>query len=168
MADPSITATRSEDRAPTLFQAALGKRWRQLPRSVQRLHSVQDRETISGRARQPRRDLLARLAAYCFGLPTAADDVELIRSKARTAHGEVWQRDFAGRSFARYCRPPSARGTVESFGALSFEQALLVENATFVVERGWCLGVPIPSVLLPRSCAKEFAVNDDFHFDVGL
>ena len=53
---------------------------------------------------------------------------------------------------------------------MTYEQALPVENATlsFLVERGWFLGVPIPSFLLPRSCAKEFAVNDHFHFDVGL
>ena len=58
----------------------------------------------------------------------------------------------------------------ERFGALTYEQVLAVENATlsFLVERGWLLGVPIPSFLLPRSCAKEFALNDHFHFDVGL
>ena len=46
----------------------------------------------------------------------------------------------------------------------------VVENATlsFLVERGWFLGVPIPSFLLPRSCAKEFAIQEHFHFDVGL
>jgi len=38
----------------------------------------------------------------------------------------------------------------------------------FVVQRGWFLGVPIPSFLLPRSRAKEFALADRFHFDVGL
>jgi hypothetical protein len=58
----------------------------------------------------------------------------------------------------------------ERFGALTCEQALPVETATqfFLAERGWFLDLPIPSFLLPRSCAKQFAVNDQFHFDVGL
>jgi hypothetical protein len=126
MADPSITATRSQDPAPTLFQAALGERWRQLPRSVQRLRSVQDRETSSGRARVScGRGLLARLVACCFGLPTAADDAERSLGKARTAHGEVWQRDFAGRRFRSLLSASVRRGHCrECFGALSFEQAL--------------------------------------------
>jgi len=172
LADLSITASCSEEPAPTLFQAALGERWRQLPRSVQRLHSVHDRESFSGRARVSRgRGLLARLAACCFGLPRAAEDVELTLTKTRTPHGEIWQRDFGGRRFrsvlSASVRPWHYR---ERFGAFTYEQALPVENATlsFVVERGWLLGVPIPAILLPRSCAKEFAVDDHFHFDVAL
>jgi Domain of unknown function (DUF4166)/Saccharopine dehydrogenase NADP binding domain len=172
IAELSITDTYAEAPAPTLFQTALGERWLQLPRSVQRLHSVQDRESFSGRARVTRgRGLLARLAAWCFAFPTAADDVELTLTKTQTPRGEIWERDFAGRRFRSVLtasvRPWHYR---ERFGALTYEQALPVENATlsFMVERGWFLGVPMPSFLLPRSCAKEFAVNDHFHFDVGL
>jgi saccharopine dehydrogenase-like NADP-dependent oxidoreductase len=171
-AELSITASCSQEPAPTLFQAALGDRWRQLPPSVQRLHSVQDRESFSGRARVTRgRGLLARLAARCFALPTAGEDVALTLTKSRTPRGEVWQRDFAGRKF-RSVLTASARPWHyrERFGALTYEQALPVENATlsFLVERGWFLGVPIPSFLLTRSCAKEFAIQEHFHFDVGL
>ena len=172
MAELSITDSFAKEPAPTLLQTALGDRWLQLPQSVQRLHSVQDRESFSGRARVTRgRGLLARLAAWYFAFPTAADDVELTLTKTRTPRGEVWERDFAGRRFRSVLtasvRPCHYR---ERFGALTYEQALPVENATlsFLVERGWFLGVPIPSFLLPRSCAKEFAVNDHFHFDVGL
>ena len=172
MAELSITDTFAEEPAPTLFQTALGDRWLQLPRSVQRLHSVRDRESFSGRARVTRgRGLLARLAAWYFAFPTAGGDVELTLTKTQTPRGEVWERDFAGRRFRSVLtasvRPWHYR---ERFGALTYEQVLAVENATlsFLVERGWLLGVPIPSFLLPRSCAKEFALNDHFHFDVGL
>ena len=172
MAELSIADTYAEEPAPTLFLTALGDRWLQLPRSVQRLHSVQDRESFSGRARVTRgRGLLARLAAWYFAFPTAGDDVELTLTKTQTPGGEVWERDFAGRRF-RSVLTASARPWHyrERFGALTYEQALAVENATlsFLVERGWLLGVPIPSFLLPRSCAREFALNDHFHFDVGL
>ena len=172
MADLSIANTSSAGPAPTLFQAALGDSWRQLPRSLQRLHSVQEQETFTGRARVSRgHGPLARLAAWYFGFPAAGEDVHLTLTTTRTARGEVWERDFAGRKFRSILTAAERPGRYrERFGALTYEQALPVENATlcFLVERGWFLGVPIPSFLLPCSRAKEFAVDDRFHFDVGL
>jgi len=172
MADLSIASTSSAKPAPTLFQTALGDSWWQLPRSLQRLHAVQGREIFTGRARVSRgRGLLARLAAWYFRFPAAGEDVELTLTKTRTARGEVWERDFAGRKFRSILTAAERPGHYrERFGALTYEQALPVENATlfFVVQRGWFLGVPIPSFLLPRSRAKEFALADRFHFDVGL
>jgi Domain of unknown function (DUF4166) len=171
-ADLFITGTPLAKPAPTLFQAALGDSWRQLPRPLQRLHSVKDRETFTGRARVSRgRGPLARLAAWYFRFPTAGEDVHLTLTTTRVARGEVWERNFAGRTFRSILTAAERPGRYrERFGALTYEQALPVENATlyFLVERGWFLGVPIPSFLLPRSRTKEFAVDDRFHFDVGL
>src|SRR5262249_59092573 len=64
-------------------------------------------------------------------------------------------------------RPPHCR---ERFGAFTFEQELPVANGSlaFVVRRGWFLGLLLPAWLLPRSCSREFAVDDRFSFDVGL
>jgi hypothetical protein len=58
----------------------------------------------------------------------------------------------------------------ERFGPFTYEQELPVEDGVLhlPVRRGWFLGIPLPSRLLPRSCSKEFAENGTFHFDIGV
>jgi hypothetical protein len=161
-----------QDPAPTLFQTALGDKWQELPPCVRRLHSVQDVERFSGHARVTRgRGLVARMAAFIFGFPEAGDDVPLIITKTRTPAGETWERDFDGRRF-RSVLTPSVRPQHyrERFGPFTYEQELPVEEGVlhFPVRRGWFLGIRLPSLLLPRSCSREFAVDGAFHFDIGL
>jgi hypothetical protein len=158
--------------APTLFQAALGNAWHELPPCIQRLHSVRDVESFSGRASVTRgRGLVTRLAAWLMGFPKAGEDVPLTVTKRRMPAGEVWERNFAGRRLRSFVtlsdRPQHCR---ERFGPFTYELELPVENAAlhFPVRRGWFLGIPLPSLVLPGSWSKEFAVNGAFHFDVGL
>jgi Domain of unknown function (DUF4166) len=162
--------TRSD--RPTLFQAALGETFHCLPRCVQRLHSVQDAESFSGRARVTRgRGLIALVAAWLFRFPKEGDDVPLTITKTRTARGETWERNFAGRRLRSSLTPsPRPAHYRERFGPFNYEQELPVKDGTLhlPVRRGWLLGIPLPSLLLPGSCSREFAVNGQFHFDVGL
>jgi len=163
---------RSPMAAPTLLQTALGEAWQQLPPAIRRLHSVREVESFRGRACIRRgRGLLARLAGWFFQFPPAGDDVELSITMTRTASGEIWQRNFAGRSF-RSLLTSSLRASHyrERFGPFRFEQELPVAGGAlhFVVRRGWFLGIPLPSMLLPRSCSREFEVDGTFHFDVGI
>jgi len=164
--------TQPQDRAPALFQAVLGDKWRDLPPCIQRLHSVRGVESFSGRARVTRgRGLLARLAARLIGFPSEGEDVPVTVIKTRTPAGEIWERNFAGRRM-RSMLTPSVRPQhcCERFGPFTFELELPVEDGAlhFYVRRGWLLGVPLPSLLLPRSCSREFAADGAFHFDVGL
>jgi hypothetical protein len=163
---------RLQGPGPTLFQTALGDKWQELPACVRRLHSVQNVESFSGRAQVERgRGLVARLAAWCFGFPAAGDDVPLTITKTRTPAGEIWERNFAGRKFRSVLTPSDrAQHYRERFGPFTFEQQLPVEDGIlhFPVRRGWFLGIPIPSLLRPGSCSREFAADGAFHFDVGL
>jgi hypothetical protein len=168
--DLTITPDRSDE--PTLFQAALGDAWHGLPPCLQRLHSVREVESFSGRARVTRgRGLVPLVAASLFLFPEEGNDVPLTITKTRTATGETWERNFAGRRFRSYLTP-SARPAHyrERFGPFTYEQELPVRDGTLhlPVRRGWLLGIPLPSLLLPGSCSREFAVNGQFHFDVGL
>jgi hypothetical protein len=161
-----------QDPAPTLFQTALGDKWQELPACVRRLHSVQVAESFSGRAQVERgRGIVARLAAWLLGFPAAGDGVPLTVTKTRTGAGEIWERNFAGRRF-RSVLTPSDRPQHyrERFGPFTYEQELPVEDGVlhFPVRRGWFLAIPIPSLLLPRSCSREFAADGAFQFDVGL
>jgi len=167
-----LSITRSQEPAPTLFQAVLGEGWHRLPRCVQRLHSVHDVESFSGRARVTRgRGLIPLLAVWLFQFPKDGVDVPLTVIKTRTRRGETWERNFAGRRFRSFLTP-SARPSHcrERFGPLTCELELPVKDATLhlAVRRGWFLGIPLPSLLLPGSCSREFAVDDTFQFDVGL
>lgn len=173
---PSLPRTRpalaSTPEAPTLFQAVLGNRWHQLPACVRRLHSVRDVESFSGRARVTRGSgLIAALAGRLFGFPKAGDGVPLTLTTTRTPAGEVWERNFAGRRLRSILMPsPRPFHYRERFGPFTYEQELPVEDGVLhlPVRRGWFLGLPLPSLLLPRSCSSEFAENGTFHFDIGI
>ena len=89
----------------------------------------------------------------------------------RTPAGEAWERNFAGRRLSSFLTPSPRPGHVrERFGLATYELELPVEDGAlhFSVRRGWLLGIPLPSLLLPKSCTREFAVDGAFHFDVGL
>jgi hypothetical protein len=158
--------------APTLFQNALGDRWRDLPASVQRLHSVQDVELFRGKARVTQgKGLIEGAAAFFFNFPKTGDNVPVTITKTRTAFGEIWERDFGGRKFRSYLSPsPRPYHYRERFFVFTYEQELPVENGSLFlpVRRGWLLGIPLPGFLLPGSRAREYDLNGTFHFDVGL
>jgi hypothetical protein len=171
MANLSVRFASSEALAPTLFEKSLGENWSKLPDSVRRMHSVQDLESFSGRAKVTRgKGWLSRMAAFFFRFPEAGEDVSLTITKRRTARGEIWERNFAGRKFRSYLSPSRPSHYKERFFVFTYEQELPVEDGSLylTVRRGWCLGIPLPALLLPRSESREYDVDGTFHFDVGL
>ena len=172
MAGLSVRFATSEAPAPTLFETCLGENWGGLPDSIRRLHSVQDLETFSGRAMVTRgASLLSRTAAFLFRFPDASEDVPITVTKQRTARGEIWERNFAGRQFRSYLAPSRhPLHVTERFFAITFELELPVREGSLSlhVRRGWCLGIPLPAFVLPRSESREYDVGGTFHFDVGL
>jgi hypothetical protein len=135
------------------------------------LHSVQDIECFSGRAKVTRGMApLARIAAFCFRFPEPGEDIPLTVTKQRSATGEIWERNFAGRKFRSYLSPSRASHCKERFLAFTYELELPVKDASLYlpVRRGWFLGIPLPALLLPRSESREYDVDGTFHFDVGL
>ena len=169
---PRVRPDRGGQPASPLFQSALGDRWLELPSCVRRLHTVQGTASFSGRAQVTRgRGIVAWLAAWLIGLPRAGEDVPVTVTMTRTPDGETWERNFAGRRLRSFLTPsPRPNHLRERFGVATYELELPVEEAVMhlPVRRGWILGIPLPSVLLPQSCSREFAVDGTFHFDVGL
>jgi hypothetical protein len=171
MAMLSVRFTSSEAPAPTFFEKCLGENWWKLPESVRRLHSVQDVESFSGRAKVTRGTaFLSRVAAFFFRFPEPGEDVPLTITKQRTAQDEIWERAFGGRKFRSYLSPSRPSHYKERFFAFTYEQELPVEEGSLYlpVRRGWFLGIPLPALWLPRSESREYDVNGTFHFDVGL
>jgi hypothetical protein len=171
MADLAVETTRTEEPEPPLFRSALGERWADLPATVRRVHEVHDVERYAGRASVERgRGLPARLAAWFFRFPAAGEDVAVTVTMTRSAKGETWERDFAGRRFKSHLAPSGPGRIRERFWVFDYEQDLPVRDDAlhFPVRRGWVLGVPIPGPLLPVSEAREFEADGVFHFDVAL
>ncbi len=158
--------------APTLFQSALREKWRDLPVSVQRLHAVHGTKVFTGKARVTRgQGVIERAVAFFFNFPRAGENVPVTIAKTRTAFGEIWVRDFAGRKFRSHLSlSPRPYHCMERFALLTCELELPVENGSLFlpVRRGWLLGIPLPRFLLPESRAREYDLDEVFHFDVGL
>lgn len=170
--DLAVTVrTQSTPHAP-LMRRVLGDPWHALPAPIQALHAVFDVESFTGQAEVTRGgNPLVRCLAWALGFPAAAQRVAVRVTKTRTAQGEVWERDFAGAVFRSTLSPAAQSGAcIERFGPLAFELGLVADTTGLAlhVRRGWCLGVPLPQGLLPRSDSREHAADHRFNFDVAL
>ncbi len=113
--------------------------------------------------------LMARMIATAFGFPPAGTGVPVEVVKQRTAEGERWERNFAGRRFRSHLSARAGR-IIERFGPFRFVLGLQVQNGAlhFPVLSGSLFGLPLPRLLLPRSVSREYALAGRFHFDVAL
>ena len=160
--------------AQPLYQRMLGDAWDTVPAPVREMHRCLDPKTARGEADVLRgRHPLARLIGYLVGFPAAGRQVPVQVVFTPSARGERWTRTFAGRSFTSF--QAAGRGTREHllrerFGPLTFDLALVVENAKLsLVVRSWSLlGIPLPLILAPKSDAYETAVENRFHFNVVI
>ena len=88
----------------------------------------------------------------------------------RQGDTEIWTRRFGSTTFLSCLRHAGPNRIFESFGPFTFELHLDVQKGRMAmpVKRGWCFGLPIPSVCLPSSDTEEFAQDKRFHFDVRI
>lgn len=171
MGDLAVRTQWDEAEESPLFERALEQGLAALPAPVQDAHEVWDRRAFAGEARIDRGGGLgARAIAALFRFPAAAEAAPVRVVMERRGADEVWTRDFAGRRFRSRLSPAGPGRAVEAFGPFAFELDLPVRDGTlgFEVRRGRCLGVPIPTALLPRSEARETAEDGRFRFDVAL
>ncbi len=161
-----------------LFADVLGEQWHALPESLRNTHSVIDKKTLKGYAKITRgTSWVTKLIAVMFRFPASADKVSVEVTKTRSADSEVWVRNFNGQTFKSTLssvaeRPlPSTQQCIrEQFGLLKFLLGLHVDrNALhFPVVSGSCLGIPIPTAILPTSNTREFEKDGTMHFCVEL
>jgi NAD(P)-dependent dehydrogenase (short-subunit alcohol dehydrogenase family) len=151
-----------EDPATTLFQEALGPTFRALSAEIADLHTVFDQRVWKGEATIERgKNLLSKIAGAFAGFPAAAKAVPVQVEMTTGPKGEQWVRSFGEkrfRSFISRRRNDGAGCIRERFGLLSFEIELILKDGKlqYPVKRGWCLGIPLPKFLRPKSDTAEF------------
>lgn len=170
MADLAITFEQSEHQISPLFEQVLGSDLAALPNAVRDSHQTVGAHSYSGTAQILRgADLWSRVIAFVFRFPKAAQHIPVQVRKIRVGTSEVWTRRFGNQVFRSTLAPQEGRMT-ERFGPFKFVLDLHVkDNALqFPVLSGKCLGVPMPSWLLPQSIASEREKDGLLHFDVKL
>lgn len=157
-----------------LYRQILGEAFEQLPTQVRALHdSTLTRQWVGTAAVRRGKHFLARAIGRLIGFPAAADSVPVRVKLACEPAGERWTRDFGGRTFSSFQRPGTERNQyllLEQFGIVTVALALVVEDARlYLVPRRWtCLGIPLPTLLLPTGRSFEAEVDGQFRFDVEI
>jgi hypothetical protein len=158
-----------------LYKRILAEAWDALPAPLAALHNVASTEQkAEGMARvKAGTNLFARLLAELYGFPRTGEHVPVKVSFHRRDHGELWQRDFAGRKFSTF--QSEGRGyadklLVERFGPVTFWMALVLkEEKLHLITRHWSVfGIPLPLALSPNATVYEYAEEDDFCFHVEV
>jgi len=91
----------------------------------------------------------------------------------RRNDGELWQRDFAGRTFSTFQSEGQGHADkllVERFGPVTFWMALVLkQDKLHLVTRRWSVfGIALPLALAPNSSVYESADGADFCFHVEV
>jgi len=113
------------------------------------------------------------MVAALIGFPAAARAVPVSVGFTPERGGERCTRDFGGRRFSSWQRRGQGRNThllVERFGIVDVALALVAEGDCLrrVARRWSCLGIPLPTALLPGGRTFETERDGRFVFDVEI
>lgn len=167
-----LAAVTETDSTPlkALFLQVVGPAFHELPAAVQESHQTFGPRRLVGTARITRgTGLWPALIAGIFGFPKAAETMPVTVIKTPVAAGEIWERRFGDQIFkSKLSAGPD--GMQESFGPFTFDLGLKVQDGAlhFPIKRGRFWGVPLPSIMLPQSEARETEEAGRFNFDVAL
>ncbi len=159
-----------------LYRQLLGPAYFELPVPIQEMHDVRGRLIATGRATIERGSgVAAAILGVLFRFPPAGENVPLTVTFTVTPQREEWSRSFAGKLFYSTQELGTGRQSgllIERIGPLAFamEAPVCDRRLHLNVTRGWCLGVPLPSFLLPRIEVFEHDADGrfNFHVDLGL
>jgi len=178
MQDIDVTTTEHTNEFNYLFKTSLNKDWEKLPEPLRQTHRFVDRKILTGTAKVTRgTSPIGKLIAWVFRFPAARDNIPVQVTKTRVGDSEIWDRDFDGQTFrSTLSTIPTNSFDVdgatiqEQFGLLKFALQLPIfdEAMHMNVLSGSCLGIPIPTWLLPISDAREYVQNNRMHFSVEL
>jgi hypothetical protein len=108
-----------------------------------------------------------------MGFPQEGKNVPVKVVLSPTKDGERWTRTFDGITFSSFQERGTGRNAhllIERFGVIKVAIALVLDRDRlhFVPRKWWCLGLPLPKSLLPRSHSFETETDGQFKFDVQV
>lgn len=163
-----------EGKDQPLYRQILGPAFENLPDKVQSIHdSVQTRRWAGVAETTQGTGLLARGIAKVIGFPRSASSIPVRVEMACQNGGELWTRDFDGKTFSSFQSAGTGRSQYlldERFGLITVALALVIEkDRLFLIPRRWSLlGIPLPGFLLPAGRSFETQKDGDFCFDVEI
>lgn len=158
----------------TLFQATLGDRFKELPRSLRDFHGHHEGSVWRGQAEvRAGKNRSSRVIARLFGFPIQDAVMDASVTVTVTEDGELWRREFGTTCFQSSLL--SGRGreehlVCERFGWVTIALGIVWDNERlWFVPRRWRIGsVPLPRLLLPKGRSFETDEDGMFAFDVRL
>jgi len=168
------TGLRDDLEKGPIYRTVLGDAFDRLPPQVIELHdSLSQREWVGTAQIKRGSGLLARIVAVCISAPPSGEKIPVTVTFKPDAKGELWTRNFGGKTFQSHQRVGSDKNTqliVEKFGPIDVALALVIEgNRLRLIPRRWtAFGIPLPHSLLPRGNSFEAEEGGCFKFDVEL
>lgn len=155
--------------SPSLYERVMGDRFARLPPEVRAIHDVFRDGGATGEAQVTgASNPVAALVARAVGFPQPGHHRLHVHFRETDGH-ENWTRDFGGRCFQSHLSQRD-RWLVERFGPFRFAFDLPSDarGLSMVMRRWWFGPLPLPKWLAPRSTAREWSENRQFHFDVPI
>jgi hypothetical protein len=168
------SSMRKDPPSGNLYEQVLDTAFDSLPGQVKALHSGTETRTWFGRAQVVRgRGVLARPICRVMGFPQEGKNVPVTVVLSPTKDGERWTRTFDAITFSSFQERGTGRNAhllIERFGFIKVAIALVLDRDRlhFVPRKWWCLGLPLPKSLLPRSHSFETETDGQFKFDVQV
>jgi hypothetical protein len=157
---------------PSLFERAMGERFAELPRPLQRFHRLRGRHELHGLVETDApASAPGRALAWCLGTPRQPSHGPLRFVLDAAPDLETWTRHFPGRTLRSTMRFAPGH-VVERMGParLTFAIDVAVGRLRMRLRGLHFLGIPCPARLLPRLVAEEAAdrnaQGDRLHFRI--
>jgi hypothetical protein len=166
----AITHASEERTCPSpLYQRVMGERFGALPLAVRKMHEVLRDDGASGEAEVTgASNVFGALVARIMRFPPPGRYPLHVAFTERDGV-ERWTRAFGTETFTSVLNE-EAGSLTERFGPLRFRFDLRSDrNGLEMRMTGWsACRLPLPLILAPRSCAREWQEDGRFRFDVHI
>lgn len=139
-----------------------------MPATLQRFHAAPGNFVVRGHIKVTgASNALARLVAWLMGAPTRSADGPFTLERTLGEDWEIWTRQFPHQRFRSTIRACDER-LIERTGPFSASSRVLWANSALRLELVGVtfLGLPVPSFLLPRLIAEEWAEGNQLCFNI--
>tara|TARA_R110000787_G_scaffold58951_4_gene133793 strand:+ start:2157 stop:2690 length:534 start_codon:yes stop_codon:yes gene_type:complete len=156
----------------SVFKQALTGAFTSLPPALQKFHAGAPERRYTGHATiEHGRSVAAQVGVKLGRFPPPGHNIPFAIAVSQTGQGEHWVRDFDGHVTESSLRYDQVHGQIiEKLGHVICALSLRCDADQLHVDvaRFWLFGLPLPSLLMPRSISREWQDGTGaFCFDIG-